>query len=164
MQISKDKVITFHYRLQDSQGLEVETSHGGDPVAYLHGHGNIIRGLEKGMEGKNVEDVFSVTVEPKDGYGLRNEEAKQRVPLKHLAGDKKANAKLKPGMVVSINTEEGAKQVVVLKAGKFNVDVDTNHPLAGEVLTFDIEVESVRDATDEEKSHGHAHGVGGHHH
>ena len=164
MQISKNKVVTFHYRLQNEQGVEIESSHGGDPVAYLQGHGNIIRGLEKGMDGKNAEDVFSVTVAPQDGYGLRDEEAKQRVPLKHLVGDKKANAKLKPGMVAAINTEEGPKQVVVIKAGKFNVDVDTNHPLAGQVLTFDIEVESVREATDDEVTHGHAHGVGGHHH
>ncbi|KZY84063.1 hypothetical protein A3740_00575 [Oleiphilus sp. HI0068] len=79
-------------------------------------------------------------------------------------GDKKQNSKLKPGMVVSINTEEGPRQVVVLKAGKFNVDVDTNHPLAGQVLSFDIEIQSVREATEDELAHGHAHGVGGHHH
>jgi len=164
MQISKDKVVTFHYRLQNEQGKEIESSHGSEPMAYLQGHGNIIRGLEKGMDGKNAEDVFSVTVEAKDAYGLRNEEAKQRVPLKHLVGDKKANAKLKPGMVASINTDDGPRQVVIVKAGKFNVDVDTNHPLAGQTLTFDIEVESVRDATEDEIKHGHAHGVGGHQH
>jgi len=164
MQISKNKVVTFHYRLQNQEGVEIENSHGGDPVAYLHGYGNIVRGLEKGMVGKNIEDVFSVTVKPEYGYGLRNEEATQRVPLKHLVGDKKQNAKLKPGALVSINTEDGAKQVVVIKAGKFNVDVDTNHPLAGQTLTFDIEVQSVREATEDEISHGHAHGVGGHHH
>jgi FKBP-type peptidyl-prolyl cis-trans isomerase SlyD len=164
MQISKDKVITFHYRLENEQGEEIETSHGSDPMAYLHGHGNIISGLEAGMEGKQAEDVFTVTVEPKDGYGLRNEDAIQRVPMKHLVGDKKANAKLKPGMLASINTEEGAKQVIVIKVGKFNVDVDTNHPLAGQVLKFDIEIQSIRDASDDEVSHGHAHGVGGHHH
>ena len=164
MQISKNKVVTFHYRLQDEGGNEMENSHGGDPVAYLHGHGSIVRGLEKGMDGKNADDVFSVSVKPEYGYGLRNEDAKQRVPLKHLVGDKKQNAKLKPGALVSINTEDGPKQVVVVKAGKFNVDVDTNHPLAGQTLIFDIEIQSVRDASEEEISHGHAHGVGGHHH
>ncbi|KZY45034.1 MULTISPECIES: peptidylprolyl isomerase [unclassified Oleiphilus] len=164
MQISKDKVVTFHYRLSNEQGSELEASHGEDPVAYLHGHGNIISGLEKGLEGQSAEDVLTVTVEPQDGYGLRKEEAVQRVPIKHLVGDKKQNSKLKPGMVVSINTEEGPRQVVVLKAGKFNVDVDTNHPLAGQVLSFDIEIQSVREATEDELAHGHAHGVGGHHH
>ena len=164
MQISKDKIVTFHYRLQDETGVEIESSHGGDPMAYLHGHGNIISGLENGMEGKNAEDVFSITVEAKDAYGERDEDATQRVPLKHLNGDKRSTAKLKPGMVASINTEEGAKQVIVIKAGKFNVDVDVNHPLAGKTLTFDVDVQGVRDATAEEISHGHAHGVGGHHH
>ena len=74
MQISKDKVVTFHYRLSNEQGSELETSHGEDPVAYLHGHGNIISGLEKGLEGQSAEDVLTVTVEPQDGYGLRKEE------------------------------------------------------------------------------------------
>ena len=164
MQITKDKIVTFHYRLQDDSGVEIESSHGGDPMAYLHGHGNIITGLESGMEGKNAEDVFSITVEAKDAYGERLEDATQRVPLKHLNGDKRSKAKLKPGMGVSINTEEGAKQVIVIKAGKFNVDVDLNHPLAGKTLTFDVEIQSVRDASDEEIAHGHAHGGGGHHH
>lgn len=164
MQITKDKIVTFHYRLRDEAGIELESSHAGDPMAYLHGHGNIIAGLEKGMEGKSAEDVFSITVEAKDAYGERQEGATQRIPLKHLNGDKRSKAKLKPGMVVSINTDEGAKQVVVIKAGKFNVDVDVNHPLAGQTLTFDVDLQSVRDATTEELSHGHAHGVGGHHH
>jgi len=164
IKISKNKAVTFHYRLSNEAGEEIETSHGGEPVAYLHGHGNIIVGLEKAMDGKQGEDVFSVTVEAKEAYGLRNEEAKQRVPIKHLVGDKKANAKLKPGMIVSINTEHGPKQVVVIKTGKFNVDVDTNHPLAGQTLTFDVEVQSIREATEDEIGHGHVHGVGGHHH
>ncbi len=164
MQISKDTVVTFHYRLKDQDGNELESSHGHDPMAYLHGHGNIISGLEKGMEGQSADATFTVTVEPKDAYGERQEGAVQRVPIKHLHGDKKQNAKLKPGTVVAINTEDGQKQVVVVKAGKFNVDVDTNHPLAGKTLTFEIDVESVREASDEELAHGHAHGVGGHHH
>lgn len=164
MPISKDNVVTFHYRLQDEKGLELESSHDGEPVAYLQGHSNIIRGLEKAMEGKSTGDVFSATIEARDGYGERNETAIQRVPIKHLNGDKRSKSKLKPGMIVSINTEDGAKQVMVLKAGKFNVDVDTNHPLAGKTLVFDVEIISVRDATKEELSHGHAHGVGGHHH
>ncbi|WP_369821112.1 peptidylprolyl isomerase, partial [Oleiphilus sp. HI0067] len=88
----------------------------------------------------------------------------QRVLIKHLMGDKKQLARLKPGMTVGINTEQGARQATVVKAGKFNVDVDTNHPLAGKDLTFDIEIISIREATKEEISHGHAHGVGGHHH
>lgn len=164
MQVSKDHVVSFHYSLKDSDGNELENSAGGDPVAYLQGHGNIIPGLEQGMEGRSEEEVFSITVQPKDGYGERQDAAVQRIPLKHLHGSKKELANLKPGAVVSINTEQGAKQVVVIKAGKFNVDVDTNHPLAGKTLTFEIEIQSIRAASEEEIAHGHAHGVGGHHH
>ncbi len=165
MQIAKDVVASFHYRLRNEAGEELESSYeDGEAVAYLHGHGNIIGGLEKALEGKAEGDVLSVTVEPKDGYGERIEDAVQRVPIKHLMGDKKSLSRLKPGMVVAVNTEEGAKQVVVVKAGKFNVDVDTNHPLAGKTLTFDVEIQSVREASDDEINHGHAHGPGGHHH
>lgn len=167
MQITKDKVVTFHYRLKDENGQEMESSFGAEPVAYLHGHGNIISGIEKGLEGKELNESgesFELLVDAKDGYGERQEGAIQRVPIKHLHGDKKSLSKLKPGSVVTINTEEGAKQAVVVKAGKFNVDVDTNHPLSGKTLNFEIQIESVREATQEELSHGHAHGVGGHHH
>lgn len=164
MQIEKDKVVTFHYTLKDDQGEVMESSKGGDPMAYLHGHGNIIVGLEKEMEGKSGDESFSVTVAPKDGYGEREDGAIQRVPIKHIHGDKAFRAKLKPGMVVSVNTEDGPRQVMVVKAGKFNVDVDVNHPLAGKTLTFDVEIQSIRDASDDEISHGHAHGVGGHQH
>lgn len=167
MQITKDTVVTFHYRLKDDTGVEMETSHDAEPVAYLHGHGSIISGIEKGLEGKEINEKsepFELIVAPVDGYGERQEDATQRVPIKHLQGDKKSLAKLKPGDIVEINTEDGGKQAVVVKAGKFNVDLDTNHPLAGKTLTFEIQVESVRAATEEELSHGHAHGVGGHHH
>ena len=167
MQITKDTVVTFHYKLKNEAGEVMETSDGSDPIAYLHGHGNIISGIEKGLEGKEIDEnsvAFDITVAPADGYGERQEGAIQRVPIKHLHGDKKSLAKLKVGDVVAINTEDGAKQAVVVKPGKFNVDIDTNHPLAGKTLVFEITVESVRTATKDEISHGHAHGVGGHHH
>lgn len=164
MSISKDKVVTFHYRLSDESGKELESSHGQDPIAYLQGHGNIISGLEKAMLGKTEGDVFTTTVSPEEGYGLRRDDAIQRVPIKHLLGDKKKLAKLKKGDVASINTDHGPKQVTIVKAGKFNVDVDSNHPLAGKPLVFDVEVVSIREATAEEIAHGHAHGVGGHQH
>tara|TARA_R110001592_G_scaffold177076_2_gene417344 strand:- start:158024 stop:158527 length:504 start_codon:yes stop_codon:yes gene_type:complete len=167
MQITKDTVVTFHYTLKDDAGVEVESSHGAEPIAYLHGHGAIISGIEKGLEGKEINEnsePFELIVAPADGYGERQEDAIQRVPIKHLHGDKKSLAKLKAGDIVAINTAEGAKQAVVVKPGKFNVDLDTNHPLAGKTLSFEIHVESVRAATEEELSHGHAHGLGGHHH
>lgn len=162
LKIGPNKVVTFHYRLSNDEGKELENSHGGDPVAYLHGHRGVIRGLEEAMVDKTAGESFSVTVQPVDAYGLRNESNQQRVPIKHLHVKKKA--KLRAGMIVGVETEKGPKQVTIVKVGKFNVDVDSNHPLAGKVLTFDVEVQDVREATEEEIAHGHAHGVGGHHH
>ena len=146
MNIAKDSVVQFNYNLKDDQGNDIETTTGGEPMAYLHGHGNIIPGLEQALEGKAV--------------GERKENAQQRIPLKHLQGARK----WKPGMMAVVETEQGYRQVTVVKVGKFNADVDTNHPLAGKTLVFDIDVVDVREATAEEKAHGHAHGVGGHHH
>jgi FKBP-type peptidyl-prolyl cis-trans isomerase SlyD len=160
MNISKDTVVQFHYTLKDGQGEVLESTAGDEPMAYLHGHGNILDALEKSMEGKTTGDTFSLTLEPKDAYGERVSEEWQRIPLKHLQGAKK----WKPGMVAVVQTKDGYSQVTVMKVGKFNADVDVNHPLAGKNLNFEIEVLEVRDATDEEKAHGHAHGVGGHHH
>lgn len=160
MNISDNKVVQFHYTLKDESGTEVESSHEGDPVAYLHGHKNMIAGLEKALTEKAAGDKFTATVSPEEGYGERDENATQRVPVKHLQGAKK----WKPGMTAVVQTEQGARQVTVIKAGRFMVEVDINHPLAGKTLTFDVEVVDVRDATEEEIDHGHAHGVGGHQH
>ncbi|MBV1915238.1 MAG: peptidylprolyl isomerase [Pseudomonadales bacterium] len=162
MNIGPGKIATFHFRLKDEEGNLLEDSHKGDPMAYLHGSNNVVRGLQQGMSGHEAGDEFTVTVEPAEGYGFHRKENIQRVPLKNV--DVKKNAKLKPGMIVAVRTKSGMRQVMVLKAGKFNIDVDANHPYAGRTLTFEVKIEEVRDATAEEKSHGHAHGVGGHHH
>ncbi len=159
MSITKDTVVQFHYTLTEGE-TQLESTAGGDPMAYLHGHGNIIVGLEKAMEGKAQGDTFSVTVEPAQAYGERKADASQRISLKHLQGAKK----WRPGMMAWVETDKGQRQVTVVKVGKFNADCDLNHPLAGQTLTFDIEIIETRPATAEEKSHGHAHGVGGHHH
>ncbi len=164
MNIAADTVVSFHYRLQDEAGEELENSHDSTPTLYLHGHDGIIAGLEKALEGKAAGDSVNLTLAPQDAYGLRVENSEQRVPIKHLVLDAKTKRNLKKGMVVAVQTEHGSRPMVVLKAGKFNVDLDTNHPLAGRTLTFDIEIVDVREATPEELSHGHAHGVGGHQH
>ncbi len=160
MKISKDTVVQFIYQLKDVQGKLLETSDKDEPVLYLHGHNNMIRGLENSMENRSNGEKYSVTLEAKDAYGERVQGSEQRIPVKHLQGAKK----WKPGMMGVINTEQGQKQVTVVKSGKFMVTVDNNHPLAGKTLTFDIEILTVREATMEEISHGHAHGVGGHQH
>jgi FKBP-type peptidyl-prolyl cis-trans isomerase SlyD len=158
--ISDDSVVTFHYKLRDDTGTFNESSEDGSPVVYMHGHNNIVPGLEKELAGKKSGDKLTATVTPEDGYGQRNENAVQRVPLKHLA----TKGPIAVGQMVVVNTREGGRQARVLKVGHFNVDLDLNHPLAGRTLTFDIEIVEVRAASDEERAHGHAHGPGGHGH
>ena len=158
--IGDDKVVSFHYKLSDADGTINESSQGGSPVVYLHGRDAIVPGLETQLKGKKSGEQFTATVPPEQGYGERNENAVQRVPLKHLA----TRGPIEVGQMVVVNTREGGRQARVRKVGHFNVDLDLNHPLAGKTLTFEIEVVDVRDATQEELTHGHAHGPGGHGH
>ena len=159
MEISRNKVVTFHYTLTDSEGSFTETSAERGPVAYLHGRGNIVPGLEAALLGKRAGDELKVTVAPENAYGPRNAQAVQRVPIKHLVRP----GKIAAGQLVAVNTESGHRQATVLKVGRFNVDLDFNHPLAGRSLVFDVKIVEVRDATGEEIAHGHAHGAGGAH-
>jgi FKBP-type peptidyl-prolyl cis-trans isomerase SlyD len=160
MKVADKHVVQFSYQLKNQEGVLLESSPTDAPVAYLHGTNSIIPGLSSAMEGKVVGEKFSATLEPKDAYGERHEEAEQRVPVKNLLG----KGKWKKGMTAVVQTEEGQRQVNIVKMGKFMATIDTNHPLAGKVLTFDIEVVDVRPASDEEMSHGHAHGAGGYQH
>ena len=159
MIIEKDKVISFHFKVLENGEL-LESSGDGDPMLYMHGRNGLISGLESELTGKNPGESFSVTLEPKDAYGIPLESSKQRISKKHLA----TKGKLQVGMVVDINTTDGLRQATIIKVGKFNVDVDTNHPFAGKTLTFEVDIVDVRDATGEELTHGHAHGAGGHQH
>ena len=160
MKIAKNAVATFHYTLSDEDGEELENSRTGAATAYLHGSNSIIKGLEAELEDKTAGDTLSVTLAPTDAYGLRRADRVQRVPVKHLL----YKGKLRAGMAVQLNTSQGRQAVTVTKAGRHSADIDTNHPLAGKPLRFDIEVLDVREATADEVSHGHAHGVGGHQH
>jgi FKBP-type peptidyl-prolyl cis-trans isomerase SlyD len=156
----KNKVVTFHYTLKNADGEQMESSRDREPMSYLHGANNIIRGLEKAMEGHEAGDEFSVTVEPEEAYGIRNEKNVQRIPMKRLKGIGKVSV----GQVLNLQTNKGQVQVTVIKVGRFNIDVDGNHPLAGQQLTFDVEITGIRDASEEEIKHRHVHGPGGHQH
>lgn len=160
MQVENGSVVSFHYTLSDTEGNTIETNRDTDPVTYLHGANNIVPSLEKAFSGKKTGDHIELTLSPAETYGERKENAIERVPAKYLKGA----GKLKPGQAVQLQTKDGQVLVTVIKVGKFSVDVDTNHPLAGRTLTYSIDIAEVRAATDEEKAHGHAHGVGGHHH
>ncbi len=161
--ISKNKVVAFHYVLTDEDGEKIEDS-GDEPMVYLHGgYRNLLPALETALEGKEKGEQLAVTLPPEQAYGLRVEESTQRIPIKHLLTREK---RLRPGMAVKVNTKDGPRDVVIIKVGKFNVDVDTNHPLAGKEVTFNIEIHDIREAVPEELTHGHAHGwdASPHHH
>ncbi|KAA1193243.1 peptidylprolyl isomerase [Pseudohalioglobus sediminis] len=160
MNIGPNTVAVFHYTLRNEAGEELETSRGAEPSAFLFGASNIIPGLEAALAGKASGDVFTASVAPGDAYGEVDPQRQQRVPVKHLL----FKGKLRPGMVVQLNTSDGRIPVTVVKVGRHSADIDTNHPLAGQALSFDIEVVDVRAATEEEVAHGHAHGPGGHQH
>ena len=161
MIIEKDKVVAFSYILKDDKGVELERSGKGEPMVYLHGHRNVMQGLEDKLKGTSEGDHLNVTLPPEKAYGLRKENQEQRIPIKHLLTKHK---KYKPGMAVKVNTDNGHRDVVIIKVGRFNVDVDNNHPLAGKTILFEIDVEKIRDATADEISHGHTHGIDGHDH
>lgn len=160
MSVTKNKVVLFHYKITNLEGKELESSFDEKPAAYLHGHNNMMPGVEEALADKNVGDRFTVTLSPETTFGDKSEGAEQRVSVKHLMGAKK----WKPGMTAVVNTEEGQRQVTIIKVGKFMATIDVNHPLAGQTLNFELRVEDIREATPEEIEHGHAHGPGGHHH
>jgi FKBP-type peptidyl-prolyl cis-trans isomerase SlyD len=160
MKIAHEKVVSIHYTLTNSEGTVLDSSSGGDPLAYLHGFGNIIPGLENALEGKASGDKLSVTVEPGEGYGERDERLVQAVPRTAFKGV----TELAPGMQFQAQGPEGTRLVVVTEVAEDVVTVDANHPLAGQTLHFEVEVSAVREATREELEHGHVHGPGGHHH
>lgn len=160
MIIDKKTVVSFHYTLTNEKGEELESSRDRQPMTYLHGAHGIIPGLEKALAGKGPGDVLQVTLSPAEAYGERDPTRRQRIPAKHFRNPRRLQA----GDRISLQTRQGSMPAVVVKVGRFNVDVDTNHPLAGQTLTFDVEITEVREASAEEVAHGHAHEEGGHHH
>jgi FKBP-type peptidyl-prolyl cis-trans isomerase SlyD len=160
MKIAHEKVVSIHYTLKNKEGTVLDSSSGSDPLAYLHGFGNIIPGLENALEGKEKGEKLAVTVEPEQGYGARDEQLVQAVPRSAFKGVDD----LAPGMQFQAQGPQGARLVVVTQVAQDVVTVDANHPLAGQTLHFDVEVSEVRDATAEELEHGHVHGPHGHHH
>ncbi len=156
MKISKNKVASIHYTLTDNAGKVLDSSDGRDPLHYLHGAGNLIIGMEEGLEGKSKGDKFTIKVPPSKGYGEIDPAMTQQVQ-RSAFGDQP----VKKGMKFS--TGSGAV-VTVVEVGLDSVTIDANHELAGVELNFVVEVVDVRDASQEEVSHGHVHGPGGHHH
>ena len=157
--IANDLVVSFNYTLTNAEGETLDQSQG-EPLAYLHGAGNIIPGLEKAMEGKKVGDKFTVNVPAAEGYGEYNTDLVQEVPAQMFQGVENIEA----GMQFQAQTDDGGQIVTEKSVEGDTVIVDANFPLAGQDLTFDVEVVEIRVASAEELEHGHVHGAGGHHH
>lgn len=154
MNIEGKCVVSIHYKLTNDNGEEIDSSAGGDPLTYLHGANNIVPGLEAALDGKSTGDAVQVVIKPEDAYGEVNPALVQNVPLSAFEGV----AEVKPGMQFQAQGPQGQVQLItVMEVGEEEVTVDANHPLAGQNLHFDVSVEDVREATEEEIAHGHAH-------
>lgn len=160
MQIADNTVVSIHYTLKDDEGTVIDSSAGQEPLDYLHGAQNIVPGLENELTGKAIGDQVNCVVEPEQGYGDVDPELIQELPSSMFSGVDQ----LEVGMEFHAETQNGLQVVEVIGIEGDTVTINGNHPLAGVRLHFDVEVVGIRAATDEELSHGHAHGPDGHHH
>lgn len=159
MQITKNSVVGIHYVLTDTTGKILDQSASGSPLLFIQGIGHLIPGLEEALEGKIKGDKFQVSIDPDKGYGQKDSGLIQEVG-KEAFGDQQVAV----GMQFTANSGSNQYQVTVTSVSDTHVTIDANHPLAGEILNFEVEIDSVREATPDELSHGHVHGPGGHHH
>ena len=160
MSIAQDQVVSIHYTLRDDAGEVIDRSAEGAPLAYLHGRGQLIPGLERELTGKNPGEKLRVKIPPADAYGEYDGALVQKVPRRALKGV--GNPRV--GMRLQAQTPRGPRAVTVTQVSGDLVTLDGNHPLAGKNLDFEVEVAAVRPATEEELAHGHVHGPDGHHH
>lgn len=159
MQITDKLAVSIHYILTNGAGEQLDSSRGEEPMVYLHGFGQIIPGLENALTGKQVNDKFTVTIDPSDAYGERSDDMTQVVPIDMFADA----GKVEVGMQFHADATNGVSVVTVTKVENDEVTIDGNHPLAGETLTFDVEVMDIRPATEDELSHQHIHSEGCNH-
>lgn len=159
MQIAHDTVVSIDYTLRSEDGEVLDASEVGQPLAYLHGHGNIIPGLEKALEGRQAGDQVSTVVPPEEGYGEYSDQLVQSVPRDAFQGV----SELEPGMRFQASSDQGPMVVTVKEVGDEEVVVDGNHALAGQKLDFAVTVAEVREASPTELEHGHVHDDGAEH-
>ncbi|MBM79725.1 MAG: peptidylprolyl isomerase [Planctomycetaceae bacterium] len=160
MQIADKTVVAIDYVLKDDAGEVIDSSEGQQPLTYLHGASGIIPGLERELTGKQVGDELQVSIAPADGYGGRNDGLRQEVAHDQFQGVQN----LSVGMQFQADSNAGPMVVTVVEISDATVTIDGNHPLAGMNLNFSVTVRDIREATQEELQHGHAHGPGGHSH
>lgn len=159
MKVEKDKAVFIHYKLTGDDGEVLDSSEGGAPLGYLHGRSQIIPGLEQELEGREEGDTFEVTIESEDAYGDRTDDLISTVPASLFEGVDEVEV----GMQFRADSDQGQRLVTVTDIEGEEVTIDANHPLAGERLNFEVEIQEIRPATDEELNHGHVHGPGGAH-
>ena len=158
MRIELDKVVTIDFTMYDDGSNEIlETSKNDTPLVYLHGAGELPEGLEDQLDDKQAGDEVHITLEPDLAYGERDEELVQTVPRDQFEGIDD----LQIGMRFEAETEEGPQSVRVIGFEGDDIIIDANEQYAGRTVRFDVTVLGVRDATDEELDHGHAHGEEG---
>jgi FKBP-type peptidyl-prolyl cis-trans isomerase SlyD len=160
LKVGNAMVVTLDYTLKNDEGEVVDSSAGKQPLVYLHGAGNIIEGLEDGLEDLVKGDTFTVSVEPKKGYGPIDKRLISELPKTRFPED----AKIDVGQQFTINGPNGQRQVKVIEVKDDSAVIDGNHPLAGKTLNFSGTILDLREASAGELQHGHAHGPGGHHH
>jgi len=160
MIITQDSVVGIHYTLTSDAGEIIDSSSGSDPLTYLQGHGNLVPGLERELDGKKTGDTLKVRIAPADAYGELDDSLIQEIPRSAFGGV----AEILVGMQFQAQSNQGPHTVTVTQIVGDMITVDGNHPLAGKHLNFAVEITEVRAATEEELSHGHVHGPGGHHH
>lgn len=147
-------VVAIHYTLKDDAGEVIDSSDGGEPLCYLAGEGNIIPGLDRELTGLVEGDEKDVVVQPEDGYGLVDDALIQKIPADMFGGVEKVEV----GMSFQAESPEGDVQLVeVVGVDDDGITVDANHALAGKVLHFSVKIDSVREASEGEISHGHVH-------
>ena len=159
MPITKNSVVAFAYTLTDDDDAVIDSADAQNPLAYLHGHSQLIPGMENALSGREVGDRFSIVLPPEEAYGVYDENLAGAVPRSAFEGADEVEV----GMQFQMEFPGGLRAVTVSVIDDQHVTVDGNHPLAGETLHFDIEVVSIRPATRDEIEHRHAHGPGGHH-
>jgi len=160
MQIAQHTVVSLNYTLKNSDGNLLDTSEGRAPLVYLHGVGALIPGLEAELNGKAQGDKINAIIPPEKAYGSRRDDLVKLVSKDGFQGDEE----MTEGMQVQLETEHGPAIAVITKIDGNDVTLDLNHPLADMTLHFDVEIVDVRAATEDEISHGHVHGPGGHQH
>lgn len=160
MNIEEKCVVSMHYKLTDETGQLLDESHE-HPLSYIHGTNSLIPGLEKKLNGKAAGDQVLATVAPEEAYGPIMPQLIQKLPLDTFEGVDKVEV----GMEFEASNDNNEKMIVRIEAvDDTDVTINGNHPLAGKTLSFDVNIIEVRTASEEEISHGHVHGAGGHQH